>query len=88
MRMITRVFQERELGLVKTTIEKLESAVKMLDEHGRSSTPSTMLEGRFVVTRARRLLDLAHSGHQMLDRFTRIGRLDLTSIRHKLGRLG
>lgn len=88
VKMITRVFQERELGLVKDTIEKLETAVKLLDEYGRSSIPATMLEGRFVVTRARRLLDLAHSGHQMLDRFTRIGRLDLSSIRHKLGRLG
>ena len=88
VKMITRVFQERELRLVKDTISKLEHAVNLLDEHGRSSIPSTMLEGRFVVTRARRLLELARSGHQMIDRFTRIGRLDLTSIRNKLGRLG
>jgi len=87
-KMVTRVFRERELGLVGDTIAKLEAAVSLLDEHGRSSKPATMLEGRFVVTRAKRLLDLAHSGHQMLDRFTRVGRMDIASIRNKLTRRG
>ena len=88
VRMVTRVFRERELQLVKETVEKLEMAVQLLDEHGRSSVPSEMLEGRFVVTRARRLLGLARSGHQMLDRFTRIGRIDISMIRNKLNRRG
>jgi len=88
VKMVTRVFRERELSLVKDTIEKLDRAVKILDEHGRSSVPSKMLEGRFVVTRARRLLELARSGHQMIDRFTRVGRIDLSSIRDKLSRRG
>ena len=87
-KMVTRVFRERELTLVRDTIAKLEAAVRILDEHGRSSIPTTMLEGRFVVTRAKRLLDLANSGHQMLDRFTRVGRLDIGSIRNKLSRRG
>ena len=87
-KMITRVFRERELGLVNETIRKLETAVRILDEQGRSSIPTTMLEGRFVVTRAKRLLDLANSGHKMLDRFTRVGRLDIGSIRNKLTRRG
>ena len=88
VRMVTRVFREREFQLVKETVEKLEMAVQLLDEHGRSSVPSEMLEGRFVVTRARRLLGLARSGHQMLDRFTRIGRIDISMIRNKLNRRG
>ena len=88
VRMVTRVFRERELQLVKETVEKLEMAVQLLDEHGRSSVPSEMLESRFVVTRARRLLGLARSGHQMLDRFTRIGRIDISMIRNKLNRRG
>ena len=88
VKMVTRVFRERELSLVNDTIEKLDQAVRILDEHGRSSVPSKMLEGRFVVTRARRLLDLARSGHQMIDRFTRVGRIDLATIRDKLSRRG
>ena len=86
--MVTRVFRERELGLIRETMDKLEQAIHMLDEQGRSSVPAHMLEGRFVVTRARRLLDLANTGHQMLDRFTRVGRLDIKSIRNKLTRRG
>ena len=87
-KMVTRVFRERELSLVTDTIEKLDQAVRILDEHGRSSVPSKMLEGRFVVTRARRLLELARSGHQMIDRFTRVGRIDLSTLRNKLSRRG
>ena len=88
VKMVTRVFRERELGLIRDTVEKLERAIRLLDEHGRSSVPAQMLEGRFVITRARRLLDLANTGHQMLDRFTRVGRLDIKSIRNKLPRRG
>lgn len=88
VKMVTRVFRERELGLIRETMDKLEQAIHMLDEQGRSSVPAHMLEGRFVVTRARRLLDLANTGHQMLDRFTRVGRLDIKSIRNKLTRRG
>ena len=88
VKMVTRVFRERELGLIRETMDKLEQAIRMLDEQGRSSVPAHMLEGRFVVTRARRLLDLANTGHQMLDRFTRVGRLDIKSIRNKLTRRG
>ena len=88
VKMVTRVFRERELGLIRETMVKLEQAIHMLDEQGRSSVPAHMLEGRFVVTRARRLLDLANTGHQMLDRFTRVGRLDIKSIRNKLTRRG
>ena len=88
VKMVTRVFRERELGLIRETMDKLEQAIHLLDEQGRSSVPAHMLEGRFVVTRARRLLDLANTGHQMLDRFTRVGRLDIKSIRNKLTRRG
>jgi len=87
-KMVTRVFRERELTLVRSTIQKLETAVRLIDEHGRSSVPSEMLEGRFVATRAQRLLDLAHTGHKMIDRFTRVGRIDMASIRNKLTRRG
>ena len=86
LKMVVKVFRERELALVAETIAKLDAAVKLLDQHSRSSVPTQMLEGRFVVTRARRLLELAKSGHQMLDRFTRVGRLDMSSLRNKLTR--
>jgi len=86
VKMVTRVFRERELKIVQDTIEKLEAAVAILEHQSRSSSPTTMLEGRFVVTRAKRLLGLAKSGYQMLDRFSRIGRLDIASIRNKLTR--
>ncbi len=35
-KMVTRVFRERELTLVRTTIQKLETAVRLIDEQGRS----------------------------------------------------
>ena len=88
VKMVTQVFRERELLLVRETVERLETAVQLLDEHGRSSVPSEMLESRFVLTRARRLLSLARSGHQMLDRFIKIGRIDISMIRNKLTRRG
>lgn len=88
VKMVTRVFRERELTLIKDTVAKLDAAVRLLDEGGRSSIPAQMLEGRFVVTRVRRLLDLAKTGQQMVDRFTRVGRLDIASIRNKLARRG
>ena len=87
-KMVTRVFRERELTLVRNTIQKLETAVRLLDEQGRSSVPTDMLEGRFVATRAQRLLDLANTGHRMIDRFTRVGRIDMGTIRNKLSRRG
>ena len=84
VRMVTHVFRERELRLVQNTIEKLEEAVKLLDHHGRTSSASQMLESRFVVTRARRLLDLSKAGHTLIDRFSRVGRFDIGAIRDKL----
>jgi DNA-binding transcriptional regulator GbsR (MarR family) len=87
-KMVTRVFRERELTLIRQTIQKLEMAVRLLDEQGRSSVAAEMLEGRFVATRAQRLLDLAHTGHRMIERFTRVGRIDMGTIRNKLSRRG
>jgi DNA-binding transcriptional regulator GbsR (MarR family) len=82
--MVVSVFRKREMVLIAETIQKLDAAVRLLDEQGRSAIPGQMLEGRFVVSRAKRLLALAKSGHQMLDRFTRVGRLDIRAIRDKL----
>jgi DNA-binding transcriptional regulator GbsR (MarR family) len=84
VRMVTHVFRERELRLVQKTVERLEEAVRLLDHQGRTSSASQMLESRFVVTRAQRLLDLSKAGHTLIDRFSRVGRFDIGAIRNKL----
>lgn len=79
--MVTRVFRERELRLVRRAIENLEEALTLLEHRAGSSDPQVMLRGRFVATRVRLLLDLARTGDRMLERLARSGELDLTPLR-------
>lgn len=82
--MVARVFRERELRLVERTIEQLEEAVTLLDGPGRGKDPQAMYRSRFLVTRIRNLLELAKVGKKLIDRLSRTGTADITSIRDVL----
>ena len=79
--MVTRVFRERELRMVRRAIGNLEAALALIEQRAGSSDPQVMLRGRFVATRVRLLLDLARTGDRMLERLARSGELDLTPLR-------
>lgn len=82
--LVARVFRERELRLVTRTVETLEEAVRVLEEEGRSNNPREMLDNRFLVTRARALLELARSGQRLVDRLARTGSASLKPLRDAL----
>ena len=83
--MVTHVIQQRELSIVSESARRLEEALRILDEEGRSSDVDQMLEGRFVATRVRKLMNLARTGRGLLERFVIAGTLDLQGIRGVLG---
>jgi DNA-binding transcriptional regulator GbsR (MarR family) len=82
--MITRVFERRELELVTRSVNQLEQALLLLEQHSASSVPSQMLRTRFLATRVGNLLALARSGRRVVEQMARIGRLDLRGIRGSL----
>ena len=84
--MVTRVFRERELRVVVQAIERLETARRMLDEQGRSSSAGQMLEGRFLATRIDSILRLARIGHRVVEQLASAGAVDLGPIRQALRR--
>jgi DNA-binding transcriptional regulator GbsR (MarR family) len=79
--MVTRVFKDRELKLVRRSIQSLNDALAVLEQETFTSDPSVMLRGRFVATRVRQLLDLARTGERLLERLSRSGELDLNPLR-------
>ena len=79
--MVTRVFKDRELKLVRRSIQSLNDALTVLEHETLTSDPSVMLRGRFVATRVRQLLDLARTGERVLERLSRSGELDLNPLR-------
>jgi DNA-binding transcriptional regulator GbsR (MarR family) len=79
--MVTRVFKDRELKLVRRSIQSLNDALTVLEQETLTSDPSVMLRGRFVATRVRQLLDLARTGERLLERLSRSGELDLHPLR-------
>lgn len=79
--MVTRVFKDRELKLVRRSIQSLNDALTVLEQETLTSDPSVMLRGRFVATRVRQLLDLARTGERLLERLSRSGELDLNPLR-------
>lgn len=79
--MVTRVFRERELRLVRRAVGNLEAALALLEREGLTHDARITLRGRFVATRVRLLLDLARTGESMLERLSRAGELDLGPLR-------
>ena len=79
--MVTRVFKDRELKLVRRSIQSLSDALAVLEQETLTSDPTVMLRGRFVATRVRQLLDLARTGERLLERLSRSGELDLNPLR-------
>lgn len=79
--MVTRVFKDRELKLVRRSIQSLNDALTVLEHETLTSDATVMLRGRFVATRVRQLLDLARTGERLLERLSRSGELDLNPLR-------
>jgi len=84
--MITKVFREREMVMISDAMGRFAEAMRMLDSEGRSSTPGQMLESRFVATRVQRLHGLSRAGQRMVEQLTKVGRVDMSSLRNKLKR--
>ena len=82
--MVTRVFRQRELERVRRVVRELEAAQELLEE--APEVPTSRLRNRFVVTRVKKLLELARRGERIVERFAQAGEMDLSSIRNWLGR--
>lgn len=85
-KMVTRVFRERELRMISDAIERLEEALRILDQEGASSRPDEMLEGRFLATRVRNLLRLSRAGRRVVEQLANAGTIDLRGLRDTLRR--
>ena len=84
VRMVTRVLKERELVVVRASVEKLQTAISALNESGNGTDAQTAADGQFAAGRAQLLLELAVSGEAMLEQFVQVGQLDLGNIENKL----
>jgi len=82
--LVARVFRDRELRMVARSIEQLEAALLLLDNEGRGRDPRAMHHSRFLHTRISRILELAHTGHRLIDRFSRTGSANLRPLRDVL----
>ena len=85
--MVTRVFRERELRQVQRTVASLRDAVRVLEDEAGSSETEQMLRRSFVITRVRKLLELAETGERIIQRLGNSGELDLKPIRDWLGQI-
>lgn len=91
--MVARVFRQRELVLVEQSIARLEEALRILENEGRGDDAHGVLQSRFVVARIGRLLELARTGHGIVQQLARTGNADLSGLRDALaervlGRVG
>lgn len=84
--MVTRVFRQRELMIVSEAVGRLEDARRLLDERGRSSDPSQMMESRFLASRIDNILRLARVGRRVVEQLSRAGTVDLGSLGSALRR--
>lgn len=88
-KLVAHVFENRELRLIDQTIAHLEEALRVVEEQGKSSQPTEMLQGRFLVTRLSGLIGLAKTGRAIVSRLARTGVTDLAPLREVLrGRVG
>lgn len=76
--LVTRVFRERELRLIDTTIERIERALALLQQ------TETTTRIAFLRTRLETLLRLSRTGRALVDQFAGGGLLDLRSLRDVL----
>lgn len=84
--MVMRVFRERELRMIGEAMERLEEAVRILDEEAGSSRPEEMMESRFLATRVGNLLRLARTGRTVVEQLAKAGTIDLSTLRGALRR--
>jgi DNA-binding transcriptional regulator GbsR (MarR family) len=82
--LVARVFRDRELRLVERSVAQLEEALRLLENEGRGEDPAAFLQSRFLVTRVRNLLELAHTGHRIVQKLARTGSADLSLLRGAL----
>ncbi len=82
--LVARVFRDRELRMVARSIEQLEAALHLLDHDGRGRDPRAMHQSRFLHTRISRILELARTGHRLIERFSRTGSANLRPLRDVL----
>ena len=73
--MVTRVFRERELRLIDTTIQRIERALVLLQDAEPSSDTA------FLQSRLETLLRMARTGRALVNQFAGGGLLDLRSLR-------
>ena len=91
--MVARVFRQRELALVEQSIARLEEAIRILENEGRGEDAHGVLQSRFLIARVGRLLELARTGHGIVQQLARTGSADLSGLRDALaervlGRVG
>ena len=55
-------------------------------KHFNELHKTKMLESRFVATRVQRLHGLSRAGQRMVEQLTKVGRVDMSSLRNKLKR--
>ena len=78
--LVTRVFRERELRLIDTTVERIERALSLLQH----SEPSP--RGLFLRARLETLLRMSQTGRALVAQFAGGGLLDLRSLSDVLRR--
>ena len=76
--LVTRVFRERELRLIESTIQRIERALVLLQDLEPSSDTT------FLRSRLETLLRMARTGRALVDQFAGGGLLDLRSLRDVL----
>lgn len=84
-KMISRVFRERELTMVKTAIETFETTIRVVSQAAKTARPEEKKHLRFVIERLQGLLGLARIGEALLSSILSGQRIDPTPIRTFLG---
>jgi HTH-type transcriptional regulator, glycine betaine synthesis regulator len=66
-KMVSRVFRERELGLIRTAVEGFEAAIAALGRRRHTAGLDDVQRLDFAISRLTGLLDLARIGERLLD---------------------
>jgi DNA-binding transcriptional regulator GbsR (MarR family) len=84
-KMVSRVFRERELTMVRSAIEAFESTIRLVAGMQRGARPDEKKHLKFVTERMQSLLGLARIGEALLTSVLSGQRIDPTPIRTFLG---